>query len=468
MQKQLKIGLIGVGVVGSAVAKILQQNKDIITARTGVEIIIKKGIVKNVSKHKDAIIPLSDNADEVLYDNEIDVIVELMGGVEYAYNIAKIALSQHKAFVTANKAMLAYHRYELEQLAKTPIGFEASVCGGIPIIKALKEGLSANHILAIRGILNGTSNYILSKMCNEGWDFARALKQAQNLGYAEADPTLDINGTDAAHKLLILASLAYGIDSRPEEILIEGIENLAKEDIEFAREFGYTIKLLGIAKKRGEQIELRIHPVMLNSQMLLAKVDGVMNAISVVGDSVGESVYYGAGAGGEATASSVISDLIQIARGKITQENDENASQNMRENMRGNMLGFHISQPLSIIPKEQILSSYYVRILAIDTYGVLEKIASVLSRNHISISTFLQKPSDDGENFGEDFSENFGEDFAKADFDNQNVKNNKNQKAKILLSTHTTTESAIKNAIIELEALEVVLSKPIIIRIEEA
>lgn len=460
MQKQLKIGLIGVGVVGSAVAKILRQNKDIITARTGVEIIIKKGIVKNLSKHKDAIIPLSDNADEVLYDNEIDVIVELMGGVEYAYNIAKIALSQHKAFVTANKAMLAYHRYELEQLAKTPIGFEASVCGGIPIIKALKEGLSANHILAIRGILNGTSNYILSKMCNEGWDFARALKQAQNLGYAEADPTLDINGTDAAHKLLILASLAYGIDSRPEEILIEGIENLAKEDIEFAREFGYTIKLLGIAKKRGEQIELRIHPVMINSQMLLAKVDGVMNAISVVGDSVGESVYYGAGAGGEATASSVISDLIQIARGKITQENDENASQNTRENMRGNMLGFHISQPLSIIPKEQILSSYYVRILAIDTYGVLEKIASVLSRNHISISTFLQKPSDDGENFGENF--------AKADFDNQNVKNNKNQKAKILLSTHTTTESAIKNAIIELEALEVVLSKPIIIRIEEA
>ncbi|MGX2970816.1 homoserine dehydrogenase [Helicobacter sp. T3_23-1059] len=444
MQKQLKIGLIGVGVVGGAVAKILQQNKKIITARTGVEIVIKKGIVKNLSKHKDATIPLSDNADEVLYDNEIDVIVELMGGVQDAYNIAKIALSQHKAFVTANKAMLAYHRYELEQLAKTPIGFEASVCGGIPIIKALKDGLSANHILAIRGILNGTSNYILSKMCNEGWDFTRALKQAQNLGYAEADPTLDINGTDAAHKLLILASLAYGIDSRPEEILIEGIENLAKEDIEFAREFGYTIKLLGIAKKRGEQIELRIHPAMIKSQMLLAKVDGVMNAISVVGDSVGESVYYGAGAGGEATASSVISDLIEIARGKIAQGNS------------GNMLGFHTSQPLSIIPKEQIQSSYYMRILAIDTYGVLEKIASVLSRNHISISTFLQKPSE------------CGEDIANADFDNQNVKNDINQKAKILLSTHTTTESAIQNAIIKLEALEVVLSKPIIIRIEEA
>lgn len=444
MQKQLKIGLIGVGVVGSAVAKILQQNQKIITARTGVEIIIKKGIVKDLSKHKDAIIPLSDNADEVLYDNEIDVIVELMGGVQDAYNIAKIALSQHKAFVTANKAMLAYHRYELEQLAKTPIGFEASVCGGIPIIKALKDGLSANHILAIRGILNGTSNYILSKMCNEGWDFTRALKQAQNLGYAEADPTLDINGTDAAHKLLILASLAYGIDSRPEEILIEGIENLAKEDIEFASEFDYTIKLLGIAKKRGEQIELRIHPAMIKSQMLLAKVDGVMNAISVVGDSVGESVYYGAGAGGEATASSVISDLIEIARGKIAQGNS------------GNMLGFHTSQPLSIIPKEQIQSSYYMRILAIDTYGVLEKIASVLSRNHISISTFLQKPSECGEYI------------ANADFDNQNVKNDTNQKAKILLSTHTTTESAIQNAIIELEALEVVLSKPIIIRIEEA
>lgn len=436
MQKQLKIGLIGMGVVGSAVAKILQQNKDIITARTGVEIVVKRGIVRDIKKHKNASIPLSQNVDEVLYDNEIDVIVELMGGVEKAYNIAKIALSQNKAFVTANKAMLAYHRYELEQMAKTPIGFEASVCGGIPIIKALKDGLSANHILAIRAILNGTSNYILSKMCNEGWDFSSALAQAQNLGYAEADPTLDINGTDAAHKLLILASLAYGIDSRPEEILIEGIETLSSEDIEFAREFGYTIKLLGIAKKRGNSIELRIHPAMIHSQMPLAKVDGVMNAISVVGDSVGESVYYGAGAGGEATASSVISDLIEIARGKMPQG--------------GQMLGFHTSQPLSIIPKEQIQSSYYVRILAVDTYGVLEKIAAVLSRNHISISTFLQKPSQENQ--------------APANSTN----NDKNQKAKILLSTHTTTESAIQNALCELEALEVVLAKPIIIRIEEA
>lgn len=451
MQKQLKIGLIGVGVVGNAVAKILQQNKDIITARTGVEIVIKKGIVRDINKHKNAIIPLSENPNDILYDNEIDVIVELMGGVETAYNIAKIALSQNKAFVTANKAMLAYHRYELEQLAKTPIGFEASVCGGIPIIKALKDGLSANHILAIRGILNGTSNYILSKMCNEGWDFARALKEAQLLGYAEADPTLDINGTDAAHKLLILASLAYGIDSRPEEILIEGIENLAKEDIEFAREFGYTIKLLGIAKKREDNIELRIHPAMIDSKIPLAKVDGVMNAISVVGDSVGESVYYGAGAGGEATASSVISDLIQIARGKIAQGN--------AGSMRGSMLGFHTSQPLNIIPKESITSSYYVRILAIDTYGVLEKIASVLSRNHISISTFLQKPS-------EDFA---SKDNAIVDSKAKSSKSTDSTKlAKILLSTHTTTESAIQNAITELESLEVVQTKPILIRIEEA
>ncbi len=252
MHKQLKVAIIGVGVVGSSVANILERNKDIITARTGVEIVVKKGVVKDLSKKRNVNIALTDNVDEVLYDNEIDVIVELMGGIDQAYKIAQIALSQSKAFVTANKAMLAYHRYELEQIAKTPIGFEASVCGGIPIIKALKDGLSANHIEAIYGILNGTSNYILSKMTKEGWSFQQSLESAQNLGYAEANPSLDINGKDAAHKLLILASLAYGIDSRPEEILVEGITDIAIEDMEFAKEFGYVIKLLGIAKNRAK------------------------------------------------------------------------------------------------------------------------------------------------------------------------------------------------------------------------
>ncbi len=419
-KKQLKVGIIGVGVVGSSVAKILESNKEIITARTGVEIVVKKGIVKNLNKKRDVKIELSDDANEVLFDNEIDVIIELMGGINEAYNIAKIALEQNKALVTANKAMLAYHRYELEQIAKMPIGFEASVCGGIPIIKVLKDGLSANHILAIRGILNGTSNYILTKMTESKWDFKQALQSAQNLGYAEADPSLDINGEDAAHKLLILASLAYGIDLKPKEILIEGIEDISPEDIEFAKEFSYVIKLIGIAKKCDNTIELRVHPAMIPQEKLIAKVDGVMNAISVIGDCNGESVYYGAGAGGDATASSVISDLIEIARGKSHNQS---------------MLGFHTSQPLKIIKSNLIKSRYYIRILTEDKLGVLEKIALILSQNQISISTFLQKQS--------------------------------KPYAKLLFTTHTTTEESIQKAILELCALPFIRQKPFLIRIDD-
>lgn len=430
MTKQLKVGIIGIGVVGSSVVSILEQNKHIITARTGVEIVVTKGVVRDMHKARNCSIALTTNIDEVLYDDEIDVIIELMGGKDLPYYIAKTAISQGKAFITANKAMLAYHRYELASLARTPIGFEASVCGGIPIINALKVGLSANEILAIRGILNGTSNYILTKMAQDGWDFAQALKKAQELGYAEADPSLDINGLDAAHKLSILASIAYGIDVRPEDVLIEGIEHIACEDIEFAKEFGYCIKLLGIAKKHDNAIELRVHPTMIDEEKLLAKVDGVMNAVSVVGDCAGESVYYGAGAGGYATASSVISDLITIARSLGKQAHTEP------------ILGFINEQKHTIIPKQDITSKYYLRILADDKHGVLEKIAAILSHNQISISTFLQKPSAQDSSSAQTY-------------------------AKILLATHTTSEFAIQNAIVGLQSLEVVREKPIIIRIEE-
>lgn len=430
MTKQLKVGIIGIGVVGSSVVSILEQNKHIITARTGVEIVVTKGVVRDMHKARNCSIALTTNIDEVLYDDEIDVIIELMGGKDLPYYIAKTAISQGKAFITANKAMLAYHRYELASLARTPIGFEASVCGGIPIINALKVGLSANEILAIRGILNGTSNYILTKMAQDGWDFAQALKKAQELGYAEADPSLDINGLDAAHKLSILASIAYGIDVRPEDVLTEGIEHIACEDIEFAKEFGYCIKLLGIAKKHDNAIELRVHPTMIDEEKLLAKVNGVMNAVSVVGDCAGESVYYGAGAGGYATASSVISDLITIARSLGKQAHTEP------------MLGFINEQKHTIIPKQDITSKYYLRILADDKHGVLEKIAAILSHNQISISTFLQKPSAQDSSSAQTY-------------------------AKILLATHTTSEFAIQNAIVGLQSLEVVREKPIIIRIEE-
>lgn len=421
--KDINIGIIGVGVVGSSVIKILEENKEIISARAGVNLVVKKGVVKNLNKARSVNIPLYENPDEILNDKEIDIVIELMGGVQEAYEIAKKALQNKKALITANKAMLAYHRYDLEQIANDiPIGFEASVCGGIPIIKALKDGLGANHILALKGILNGTSNYILTQMIQENQDFNTALRQAQKLGYAEADPSLDINGGDAGHKLLILASLAYGIDAKPKDIIIEGIESISPDDIDFANEFGYSIKLLGIAKKEGNEIELRVHPAMINKNKMISKVEGVMNGISVIGDRVGETLYYGAGAGGDATASAVISDLIEIARGKTSL-----------------MLGFENSPhiPFTLKPKDNIKSHYYVRLLTIDKPGVLAQIASILNKNNISISAFLQKES------------------------------KQQNSAKILFSTHITTEYDIKNTLDELKKLDSILQDPYMIRIED-
>lgn len=421
--KDINIGIIGVGVVGSSVVKILEENKEIISARAGVNLVVKKGVVKNLNKTRNINIPLYENPDEILNDKEIDIVIELMGGVQEAYEIAKKALQNKKALITANKAMLAYHRYDLQQIANDiPIGFEASVCGGIPIIKALKDGLGANHILALKGILNGTSNYILTQMIQENQDFNTALKQAQKLGYAEADPSLDINGGDAGHKLLILASLAYGIDAKPKDIIIEGIESISPDDIDFANEFGYSIKLLGIAKKEGNEIELRVHPAMINKNKMISKVEGVMNGISVIGDRVGETLYYGAGAGGDATASAVISDLIEIARGKSSL-----------------MLGFENSPhiPFTLKEKDNIKSHYYVRLLTIDKPGVLAQIASILSKNNISISAFLQKES------------------------------KQQNSAKILFSTHITTEYDIKNTLDELKKLDSILQDPYMIRIED-
>lgn len=316
--KQLTLGIIGLGTVGSSVARILKENQALIAARSGYAIVIKQGVVKDLSKSRQIFdFPITNDVDSVLDDPKIDIVVELTGGVDTPFEIAKKALRNSKAFVTANKAMLAYHRYELQKIAgDLPIGFEASVAGGIPIIKALRDGLGANHILNIRGIINGTCNFILTKMKEQGVEYEEVLQEAQDLGYAEADPAFDVGGFDAAHKLLILASIAYGIDAKPEDVLIEGITQITQEDIAFAKEFGYHLKLLGIAKKDGDEIELRVHPTLLPKEAMIGKVDGVMNAISVVGDCVGETLYYGAGAGGNATASAVISDIIEIARTK--------------------------------------------------------------------------------------------------------------------------------------------------------
>ncbi|BAK72038.1 MAG: homoserine dehydrogenase [Arcobacter sp.] len=418
----LKVGIIGVGTVGTSVANILIDNKNIITARAGKEIVPTIGVVSNLGKKRDVSIKLTTNVDEILEDDSIDIVVELMGGIEKPYEIVKKALLKGKAVVTANKALLAYHRYELQELAgDIPFEFEAAVAGGIPIINALRDGLSANHIKSIQGIMNGTCNYMLTRMINDGVSYNEILKEAQELGYAEADPTFDVGGFDAAHKLLILGSIAYGIDVKPEDILIEGIENISNADIEFAKEFEYSIKLLGIAKKVGNEIELRVHPVLISEDKMIAKVDGVMNGISVVGDKVGETMFYGAGAGGDATASAVVANIIDIAR----------------KGKGSPMLGFE-NQPgeqISLMPKENIRTKYYLRLEVSDKSGTLAKVATILGDNSISIEAMMQKPL-------------------------------KSQNANLLLTTHTCIERDILKAIKELENSGVVLSKPSMIRIE--
>ncbi len=419
----LKIGIIGVGTVGTSVCQILEDNKDIITARAGVELKVVSGVVNNLSKKRDVSITITDNPDDILNDDSIDIVVELMGGVEKPYAVVKKALENGKAVVTANKALLAYHRYELQEIAgDTAFEFEAAVAGGIPIINALRDGLSANHIKSLKGILNGTCNYMLTEMINNGTPYDVILKESQELGYAEADPTFDVGGFDAAHKLLILASIAYGIDAKPEDILIEGISDISAEDIAFAKEFDYSLKLLGIAKMNGNEVELRVHPVLIPNSAMIAKVDGVMNGVSVFGDKVGETMYYGPGAGGDATASAVIANIIDIARsGKSTP-----------------MLGFKkpLETGLTLANPDNIQTKYYIRMEVEDKSGVLAKVATILGNRNISIKTMVQKTST-------------------------------SNKANLLLSTHTCKELDIKEALKELKSSGVVNITPSMIRIED-
>ena len=419
----LKIGIIGVGTVGQSVCKILNDNKDIITARAGVELNVISGVVNNLSKRRDVSIKLSDNVDDILDDKSIDIVVELMGGVEKPYEVVKKALKNGKAVVTANKALLAYHRYELQEIAgDNAFEFEAAVAGGIPIINALRDGLSANHIESITAILNGTCNYMLTEMINNNVKYDVILKESQDLGYAESDPTFDVGGFDAGHKLLILASIAYGIDAKPEDILIEGIENITKDDIAFAKEFDYSLKLLAIAKKNNDEVELRVHPTLIPNSRMISKVDGVMNGISVIGDKVGETMYYGAGAGGDATASAVIANIIDIARsGKSTP-----------------MLGFKkpLESGLKLANSDNIRTKYYLRMEVEDKSGVLAKVTAVLGNKNISIKTILQKDA-------------------------------VNNKANLLFSTHTCKEIEVREALQELTDSKIVTMMPSMIRIEE-
>ncbi len=418
----IKVGIIGVGTVGTSVAEILRDNADVISARAGVDIQVKSGVVKNLNKDRGLDISISDNVDDILNDPEIDIVVELMGGIEEPFEVVKRALKSGKAVVTANKALLAYHRYELQDIAKDiAFEYEAAVAGGIPIVTALRDGLSANHIESMMGIMNGTCNYMMTEMTNNGVSYDAILKEAQDLGYAEADPSFDVGGFDAAHKLLILASIAYGIDAKPEDILIEGIDNVRSEDIAFAKEFGYAIKLLGIAKKDGNEVELRVHACLIKQEEMIAKIDGVMNAISVVGDKVGETLYYGPGAGGDATASAVVANIIDIARsGKSTP-----------------MLGFNRpmeGNTLTLKATADIESKYYLRINVSDKAGVLAKLTKVFETHDISIETMLQRPSE-------------------------------NTSANLLISTHTARESDVQAMINELEKVDFINARPVMIRI---
>ena len=410
---------------------VLVNNQKIITARAGEQIIPVAALVRDLAKAKEAIkaydlanFTLSTNVDEILMRDDIDVFVELIGGVDLPRELISTLLKRKKPVVTANKALLAYHRSELEMLAgDTPFGFEASVAGGIPIIKALREGLSANHIEQITGILNGTSNYILTNMMKDGLAFKDALLSAQKLGYAEADPSFDIGGFDAAHKLLILASIAYKLNAKPDDILIEGIENISSDDIYFAQEFGYAIKLLAIAKKSAQSLELRVHPALLEHSKMIAKVDGVMNAVSVWGDCVGESMYYGAGAGAKPTASAVISDLIDIAR-----------------KIKSPMLGYkdtNLQSGLSLVKSDDLMSKFYLRLRVHDELGVIAKITNIMSQNELSIDSFLQKPNS-----------------SKAD-------------TTVYFTTHTCKQANVLKSLELIGRENFVVSKPFMIRIEK-
>ena len=427
----MKIAILGLGTVGKGVLDVLVNNQKIITARAGEQIIPVAALVRDLAKAKEAIkaydlanFKLSTNADEILMRDDIDVFVELIGGVDLPRELISTLLKRKKPVITANKALLAYHRSELEMLAgDTPFGFEASVAGGIPIIKALREGLSANHIEQITGILNGTSNYILTNMMKDGLAFKDALLSAQKLGYAEADPSFDIGGFDAAHKLLILASIAYKLNAKPDDILIEGIENISSDDIYFAQEFGYAIKLLAIAKKSAQSLELRVHPALLEHSKMIAKVDGVMNAVSVWGDCVGESMYYGAGAGAKPTASAVISDLIDIAR-----------------KIKSPMLGYKdtsLQSGLSLVKSDDLMSKFYLRLRVHDELGVIAKITNIMSQNELSIDSFLQKPNS-----------------SKAD-------------TTVYFTTHTCKQANVLKSLELIGRENFVVSKPFMIRIEK-
>ncbi len=381
-KESISVGIIGLGTVGTGTVRILLNNNDIIQERTGLDIGLKMIADLDIKRDRGISIPegiLTTDANDILEDRDIDIVVELIGGIHPAKEFILRAINNGKHVVTANKALLATEGNEIFLEAEKKgvfVGFEASVAGGIPIIKVMQEGLVANRILNIYGIINGTSNYILTMMTEGGKDFSIALREAQELGYAEADPTFDIEGIDSAHKLTILSSLAYGIPLSYSEVYREGITRITPQDIDFAKELGYKIKLLAITKSADGEIEMRVHPTMIPNDYMISKVDGVFNAVYVEGDAVGSTLYYGRGAGDMPTGSAVVADIVDI--GKKVRTNKGRYS-------------FLRSSGLRIRKIEDIESMYYFRFSAIDKPGVLSKISGILGENNISIASVIQK-----------------------------------------------------------------------------
>jgi len=388
-RKEIRVGLIGFGTIGSGVVKVLQRNAALIEKRMGARLVLKKiADVDTVSDRGVKVRPglLTKNVEEVLRSPEIDIVMELIGGIEPAKTFVLHAIRNRKHVVTANKALIALHGDEIFNAAGrfgVDVGFEASVGGGIPLIRSIKEGLVANRIHSIFGILNGTSNYILSKMTDEGKSFKEVLREAQARGYAEANPTYDVEGIDAAHKLTILIRLAFGTPLHFEEVFTGGISEINPVDIEFSREFGYRIKLLAIAKSEEGKLEARVHPTMIAQGHLLSTVSGVFNAIYIQGDAVGPTLFYGQGAGEMPTASAVVSDLVELGRNLLIQASDR----------RVPGLSYQASaiEKIPLKPMEDVICSYYMRFSAVDRPKVLSKISGILGKNGISIASVIQK-----------------------------------------------------------------------------
>ncbi len=432
--KPINVGLLGIGTVGGGTFRVLQRNSEEISRRAGCVIRMTVVADKDVARAKSVVgdtARVTADALDVVNDPDIDIVVELIGGYGVAKDMVLKAIAAGKHVVTANKAMLALHGNEIFAAARAKgvtVCFEAAVGGGIPIIKSLREGLTANRIEWIAGIINGTSNFILSEMRDRGAAFADVLKEAQRMGYAEADPTFDIEGVDAAHKLSIMAAIGFGIPVQFGKAHVEGISKLAQEDIRYAGELGYRIKLLGIAKRKAAGFELRVHPTLIPARQLIANVEGVMNAILVKGDAVGQTMYYGAGAGAEPTASAVVADLVDVAR-MLTADPEHRVPH----------LAFQPDRlsDAPILPMGEVETSNYLRLRVEDKAGVLADITRILADQGISIEALVQKEPPAGE-----------------------------KQVDIILLTHLAQEKKIDTAIARIEALPVVFGKITRIRME--